>query len=185
VLTSATYSCLVVPVPELEPVVRPRLERAAPTYLFRDRDGDETVSTHAHVTLLAPFAGEGDLDDGMLRELDAFFADVTAFTFRLTTVGEFQGGATYLTPDPSAPFRRLTRQLAARFPEYPPFGGAYGEVVPHVSVPVPPDETPESVRADLEGRLPITANAREAQLVWFEPDEVRVLATFPFSTSAA
>jgi len=189
VLTSAPYSCLVVPVPELEQVVRPRLERAAPTYLFRDRDsdaaGDEAIGAHAHITLLAPFAGEGELADGVLRELDAFFADVTAFTFRLTTVGEFRGGATYLTPDPSAPFRRLTRQLAARFPEYPPFGGGHGEVLPHVSVPVPPDETAESVRADLEGRLPITANAREAQLVWFEPDHMRLLATFPFSTSAA
>jgi hypothetical protein len=184
VLTSGAYSCLVVPVPELEPVVRPRLERTSPTYLFRDSDtGPDRI--HAHVTLLAPFAGEGEIDDGMLRELDAFFADVTAFTFRLTAVGEFGGGATYLTPDPSAPFRRLTRQLVGRFPEYPPFGGEYGEVVPHISVPVPEDETPESVRADLEERLPITANAREAQLVWFEPDAVRVLARFPFSTSAA
>ena len=82
-------------------------------------------------------------------------------------MGEFHDGATYLSPDPSAPFRRLTRQLVTRFPEYPPFGGAYGEVVPHISVPVPPDETPESVRAELEERLPITAHAREAQLVWF------------------
>ena len=182
-LTSGAYSCLVVPVPELEPVVRPRLERTAPTYLFRDRA--EPGSAHAQITLLAPFAGKGEIDDGMLRELDAFFADVTAFTFRLTAVGEFSGGATYLTPDPSAPFRRLTRQLVTRFPEYPPFGGAFGDLVPHISVPVPPDETPESVRADLEERLPITANAREAQLVWFEPDAVGVLARFPFSTSAA
>jgi hypothetical protein len=186
VLTSGTYSCLVVPVPELEPVVRPRLERTAPTYLFRDHDsGADQGSVHAHITLLAPFAGEGEIDDGMLRELEALFADVTAFTFRLTSVGGFDGGATYLTPDPSAPFRRLTRQLVASFPEYPPFGGAYGDLVPHISVPVPPDESPESVRADLEERLPLTANAREVQLVWFEPDAVRVLARFPFSSSAA
>ena len=31
------YSCLVVPVPEVESVVRPRLGQTAPTYLFRDR----------------------------------------------------------------------------------------------------------------------------------------------------
>jgi hypothetical protein len=186
VLTSAAYSCLVVPVPELEPVVRPRLERTAPTYLFRDQgDDSDAERTHAHVTLLAPFAGESDLDDGVLGELEAFFSDVTAFTFRLAAVGEFSGGATYLTPDPSAPFRHLTRQLVALFPEYPPFGGAYGEVVPHISVPVPPDETPASVRADLDRRLPITASAREAQLIWFEPEAVRVLARFPFATSAA
>ncbi len=185
-LTSGAYSCLVVPVPELEPVVRPRLERTAPTYLFRDRGSSaDEGGFHAHVTLLAPFAGEGEIDDGMLQELDALFADVTAFTFRLTAVGGFDGGAAYLTPDPSAPFRRLRRRLVSHFPEYPPFGGAYGEVVPHISVPVPPDETPESVRADLEERLPLSANAREAQLVWFEPDAVRVLARFPFSSSAA
>jgi hypothetical protein len=185
VLASGAYSCLVVPVPELEPVVRPRLERTAPTYLFRDREEEAGQGLiHAHVTLLAPFGGDGDLDDGTLRELESFFADITAFTFRVTAVGELSGGATYLTPDPSAPFRRLTRQLVAMFPEYPP-GTAGGEVMPHISIPAPSDETAESLRADLDARLPITASAREAQLVRFETDTVRVLARFPFATSAA
>jgi hypothetical protein len=183
VLTSGPYSCLVVPVPEVESVVRPRPGQIAPTYLFRGGGGSAGPSaTHAHITLLAPFAGESELDDGMLRELRSFFADVTAFTFRLTAVGELRDGATYLSPDPSAPFRRLTRQLVSRFPEYPAFGGA---VVPHISVPVPADETPESVRAELEERLPITAHAREAQLIWLQPETIGVLARFPFATSAA
>jgi hypothetical protein len=185
VLTSGPYSCLVVPVPEVESVVPPRPGQTAPTYLFRGGGDPSATAAHAHITLLAPFAGESELDDGMLRELRSFFSDVTEFTFRLTAVGEFRGGATYLSPDPSAPFRRLTRQLVSRFPEYPAFGGEYGEAVPHISVPVPADETPESVRADLEERLPITAHAREAQLIWLQPETVGVLARFPFATSAA
>jgi 2'-5' RNA ligase len=179
-VTTGSYSALIVPVPELESVVRPRLERRSPAYLFSDPD-----DVHAHITLLAPFAGEGQLDDGIVRELAAFFADVTTFEFRLTRIAEFPGGTTYLTPEPAAPFRQLTHELCRRFPEYPPYGGEFDEVVPHLTVPVPDGETSATVRFEVQPRLPIEANAREAVLFWFEPGAFRVLERFSFATSAA
>ena len=174
------YSCLIVPVPELESVVRPRLERAAPELLFTDPE-----DVHAHITLLAPFAREPEIDDGVLEELWLFFGDVTPFTFALTSVASFPGGVTYLSPEPASPFRQLTLELWRRFPEYPPYGGAFDEVVPHLTVPVAPGEHAETVRFELQSRLPVTAHAREASLVWYEPGAFRTIERFAFGTSAA
>ena len=178
--TPAASSCLIVPVPELEAVVRPRLQRSSPEHLFPRPD-----DVHAHVTLLAPFAGEDALDDGMTGELAALFGDVTAFEFRLTRVAEFPGGVTYLTPEPAAPFRALTHELCQRFPEFPPYGGAFDEVVPHLTVPMRHGEDPSAVRRELEPRLPVTAVAREVALVWYEPGALRVLERFAFGSTAA
>ena len=176
--TPSAYSCLVIPVPELEAVVRPRLERRSPESLLPGRD-----DVHAHVTLLAPFAGE--VDEGVSAELASLFGDVTAFEFRLTRVAEFPGGATYLTPDPAAPFRALTQELCRRFPEFPPYGGAFDEVVPHLTVPLRDGEDAAAVRRELEPQLPITAHAREAALIWYEPGAFRVLERFAFGSAAA
>jgi 2'-5' RNA ligase len=174
------HSLLLVPVPEAEHVVRPRLERRSPGLL--PPDPEETV---AHITLLGPFADLAEIDDGLVSELRDFFADVLPFPFRLTGISEFPGGTVYLAPAPSMPFRQLTHELARRFPEFPPYGGAFDEVVPHVSVSIPDGEDADSLRFELEPRLPITAHAREATLFWWEPGKSRTLETFTFGTTAA
>lgn len=138
---------------------------------------------HAHVTLLGPFADLDEITDGMLSELEVFFGDVTPFGFRLETLARFPSGTVYLAPDPSAPFRSLTHELSRRFPEYPPYAGAFDDVVPHVSVAQ--NEDPSVVRQRLDAFLPLEAPAHEAALVWFEETGTRTLATFPFGTSAA
>lgn len=138
---------------------------------------------HAHVTLLGPFADLDEITDGMLSELEVFFGDVTPFRFRLEKLARFPGGTVYLAPEPSAPFRSLTHELYRRFPEYPPYSGAFDDVVPHVSVAQ--DEDPAEVRRRLDAWLPLDAPANQAALVWFEETGPRTLATFPFGTSAA
>ena len=137
------------------------------------REAEELVA-HAHVTLLSPFAAKEDVTDGMLGELDQFFGDCTPWSFRLAEVAVFPSGTTYLAPEPVAPFRSLTHALWRHFPEYPPYGGQFDDVVPHLSVP--------------EGftlREPIAAYARTAELWWHDEGVVDVLATFPFGTTAA
>jgi hypothetical protein len=174
------HSVLLVPVPELDSVVRPRLLRGSPELLTEAED-----AVTAHVTLLGPFADLDAIDDGLLSELRSFFADVTPFTFRLTEICRFPNGPTYLAPDPARPFRQLTHELSRRFPEYPPYGGEFDDVVPHLTVPVPDSEDPQALGLQLEPRLPITAHAREAALWWYEPHRCRTLETFPFGTAAA
>jgi 2'-5' RNA ligase superfamily len=174
------HSVLLVPVPELEFVVRPRVERRTPSHLSADPE-----ETHAHVTLLGPFATLDELTSGVFAELRSFFSDVTPFLFNLTAVREFPGGAAYLSPDPATPFRQLTNELFRRFPEYPPYGRELDDVVPHLSVYLAEDERIDQLRRELAPRLPIRAQAMEASLVWFEPGRFRTLETFPFGTSAA
>ena len=145
------HSVLVVPVREAEGIVR-----------------------HAHVTLLSPFAAKEELTDGVLGELELFFADCLPFGFRLAEVAQFPGGTTYLSPDPVAPFRSLTHELHRRFPEYPPYGGQFDDVVPHLSVP-----------DKFTLKSPITAYATKALLWWYDDGLADVLASFPFGTTAA
>ena len=174
------HSLLLIPVPEADFVVRPRLERRSPEYLPSDPDG-----TTAHITLLGPFADLDTVDHGLVSELEDLFADVLPFAYTLTGISQFPGGTTYLSPEPAGPFRQLTHELHRHFPEFPPYRGAFDDVVPHLSVPIPEGEEVDNLRFELAPRLPISAHAREALLYWWEPGASRTLATFPFGTTAA
>lgn len=174
------HSLLLIPVPELESVVRPRLHRRSPEFVAED---PEDVT--AHITLLGPFADLADIDQGMVSELRSFFADVTPFAFELTGISRFPGGGTYLTPEPAGPFRRLTHELFRRFPEYPPYSGQFDDVVPHLTVPLPEGEDADTLRFQVAPRLPIWAYAREAALFWWEANHSHTVETFPFGTTAA
>lgn len=169
-----------IPVPDLEPVVRPRMERMNPDLV--PEDPDDTV---AHITLLAPFVDLTGMTDGVLAELGRFFADVTPFDYQLTGIHTFPGGTVYLSPSPAVPFRHLTHELARLFPEHPPYGGEFDDVVPHLTVPMPEGEKVAGLEFELGSRFPITTYAREAVLFWWEPGASRTVATFPFGTSAA
>ena len=173
------HSLLLIPVPELEYVVRQRLERLDPEYLSRDPD-----ETAAHITLLAPFADREKIDDGVISELRSFFADVIPFAYQLTELTQFPDGTTYLAPVPSSPFRHLTHELHQRFPEFPPYGDAFDEVIPHLTIPTTGEDEAESLRFEI-GALPITAHAQEASLFWSEADASHTLETFRFGTTAA
>ncbi len=170
---------LVIPVPEAETMVRSRALQVQPQLLPRDR------SLVAHITLLAPFFREAALDDGVLSDLARFFADVTPFGFSLTEVCEFPSGITYLAPEPAGPFRRLTGELHRMFPEFPPYGGAFDDIVPHLTVPLAPGEDTASFRDAVSRSLPLTTQAVEAVLVHVEEDATHVIATFPFGNTAA
>jgi hypothetical protein len=182
------FSALVVPVPELDAVVRPRLAQLPPS----TRPVDPEVLL-AHITLLAPFAPRAELSVGVVGQLAAFFGDVVPFRFTLGEVSRFPGGTYYLPPEPSTPFRQITHELWRRFPEYPPYEGRFDDVVPHLTIPTAaagPDEDSgeedlETLQRQLAPRLPVTVLAREVWLVWAEPGASLVLETFPFGVAAA
>ncbi|MGI8900594.1 MAG: 2'-5' RNA ligase family protein, partial [Nocardioides sp.] len=153
------HSLVMIPVPELDGVFRPTLTRRSSGLLPEDPGG-----VPAHITLLGPFVSLESLTDGVLDELAVLFADVTPFTFTLTGVHRFPGGGVYLAPEPAQPFRRLTLALFDRFPEHPPYGGAFDDVVPHLSLPLPDGGNEWSLPADLGVRLPLRVHAREASL---------------------
>lgn len=129
-----------------------------------------------HITLLGPFVDRGDVDDALVGTIREVLDPVRAFDFELSAVGHFSGGLTYLTPDPAEPFIQLTELFAAAFPQWPPYGGAFDEVVPHVSIG---DALPGSEVAVLRELLPISATADEVTLTWWSEHVADVLVRFP------
>jgi 2'-5' RNA ligase len=117
-------TALIVAVPEAEPVVGE---------LRRAYDPSAAWGVPAHVTVLFPFVPAADVDrhTAAMREL---FAETAGFEYRFSRVGRFGDTTVYLAPEPQQPFTGLTRLVAARWPEYPPYEGVHDVVIPHLTV---------------------------------------------------
>ncbi|WP_232014283.1 2'-5' RNA ligase family protein [Cellulomonas fimi] len=129
-----------------------------------------------HITLLGPFVDRGDVDDELVGTIREVLEPVRAFDFELSALGQFMGGLTYLTPDPAEPFIQLTEMFAAAFPQWPPYGGAFDEVVPHLSIG---EALLQSDVAVLRELLPVGATAEEVTLTWWSEHVAEVLVRFP------
>ena len=165
----AVESAILLEVPEAEPLVGE---------LRAVGDVSASLGVPAHVTLLYPFVE--DPDPGIVEELRWFFAGVDGFRMEFATVGEFPE-VVYLAPEPAGLVRGLTDALVRRWPDCPPYGGMFDEVVPHLTVVDTPDASLRlRAREEVAGGLPVSAVAREASL-WVHPEGEpwRCLARFP------
>lgn len=142
-------TALIVPVPEAEPHVGA---------LRLAHDSSAARGVPAHVTILFPFLDEADVDEAAVADLISRFP---AFDFELDRVERFPDGTTWLRPSPPLPFVDLTSAVWQRWPECPPYEGAFDEVIPHLTL----SESP----IDVQLELPIVARAREVTLI--EEDE--------------
>lgn len=101
---------------------------------LRDRfDASSRLGVPAHITVLYPFMPPDQVDDAVLEKVRDVLSRVRPFQFTLAGVARFAATA-YLMPQPSLPFVELTEALVRRFPEFPPFGGAFKTVIPHLTV---------------------------------------------------
>jgi len=150
-------SGLIIEVPEAEPAVGEPRSRL---------DGNARLGIPAHITVLFPFMPPAYIDDAVLRRLAGLFAAVPAFEHRLVRTSWFGEDVLWLAPDDDAPFRSLTELVHREFPDYPPFGGQYEDVVPHLTIA---DRCPfEQMRAAehlVEKHLPISCVARGVSLM--------------------
>ena len=94
----------------------------------------------AHITLLYPFRSPGEIDQAMLDDLRGCFQGFASFRFSLAPIRRFPDGVVYLAPDPDEPFRQLVQAIWDRYPETPPYGGKWLDIVPHLSVAWVKDE---------------------------------------------
>ena len=118
-----------------------------------------------HVTALWPFLPVEALDEAGERRLEELLAGVPAFSFALTRVAELADAAVLL-PEPAVPFRALTRLLWDEWPECPPYGGAFDDIAPHVTVAIdPPASEREAIAAALAPQLPLPCRATEVLLI--------------------
>ena len=117
-------SALGIPVPEAEPWVKDLRERYDPT---------AAVGVPAHITVLFPFISPDLLTDSDLTRTVGTLRRFRSFEFRLEQVGRFPESL-YLVPEPDEPFISLTEAIGREFPEYPPYGGKFTEIIPHLTV---------------------------------------------------
>ena len=78
-----------------------------------------------HVTVLHPAPGDVAEIAKVLEPFDRF--DVT-----FTRLDRFPG-VLWLAPEPAEPFVTLTEAMVSRFPSYPPYGGTYSQIIPHLT----------------------------------------------------
>jgi 2'-5' RNA ligase len=169
-------TAIVVPFPEASGVVDGWLEKTCPAR--------PSIGVPAHVTIVFPFVPAELVDDSTLSELDAVIAATPAFEVAFRRTGRFPD-VLYLAPEPVEPFVALTSGVVARWPEHPPYEGAFDAVVPHLTVACGDGEILDTADADVTGALPIEAVANEALLLEeIEPESVRwgARASFRFGS---
>jgi len=155
-MDDATQTAVIVDVPAAEEAVgahRARWDRAA------------GWGVPAHVTVLYPFVPPAALDEEVLWSLAAAVARVPRFTATWESSGWFGEEVLWLAPQPQDAFRALTTEVSQAFPDYPPYGGRFADVVPHLTVgdAGTPEELREAERHILP-QLPISMEVTSAAL---------------------
>lgn len=168
----AGLTALIVTVEEAEPVVGRWRERF---------DSAAAVGVPAHVSVLVPFLDVDRIDSAVHDELKTMIGAFPPFTVRFERCAYFPD-LLYLAPEPAQPFLELTETVMARWPEVPPYGGKYPEIVPHLTVAKSEDASVlEAVEADVSAGLPVTAWISSVDLfvydgeLWKRRDEFPLL----------
>jgi 2'-5' RNA ligase len=152
-----TESAVLIPVPEAERVVSPHRSRL---------DGAAALGVPAHVTVLFPFVPPSEITPSVVDALAAAVATVRAFGCEFPATSWFGENVLYLGPRPDEPFRALTRAVCAAFPGYLPYGGAYADTIPHLTVGDRPAGGVVDLRAAEAAVLPRLPVRAQVSRVW-------------------
>ena len=120
---------------------------------FRGRHHDFAFERRIppHVTVLFPFAPAASVDEALCAQLAVHFSAVAPFEAALTGIGRFDG-CVWLAPEPRDRFVELITATCTRFPESPPYGGAFAEPEPHLTVAEIDEPDTEDAIAELARR---------------------------------
>jgi 2'-5' RNA ligase len=162
---------VVVPVPAADPIV------AAWRAQF---DSSAAEGMPAHITALCPFLAPGRLTDSVMARLLGVCAELPAQEIAFRRTGRFPG-VLYLEPEPADSLRRLTTAIAEEWPETHPYGGAFDDVIPHLTIA---QDVDDAVLADIEDdvlrALPVQTRLEEACLYVFDGARWQPQARLPF-----
>jgi len=159
-MNAPTETALIVPVPEVEPIVG----------RFRDRyDPAAADGIPAHVTVVYPFLPSETISFDVVRTLSELFAGVPQFHAEFSETRWFPG-VLYFAPMEDLPFRRLTERVVEKYPQAPPYGGQFREIVPHLTIAhaddqVELDEIAVQFALAANGRIPVRAVVRAVELI--------------------
>lgn len=165
-------TALLATVPEAEPLVG---------HWRRQYDPSASAGVPAHVTVLVPFLDLARVDAAVLAELRTLIARHSSFTVRFDECRRFPD-TLYLSPTPSDAFRALTAAVASRWPETPPYGGQFADVIPHLTVAQGQHpQTYDEVEQALAPHLPATATLSSVTLFTTNGTAWYPRARFPLS----
>jgi 2'-5' RNA ligase len=139
--------------------------------------GDGARGMPPHVTLIFPFADSADLAD-RLSLLKQVLGAAAPFDVTLAETALFPR-LLYLRPKPHEPFVTMTEALVGVFPEFPPYGGKFEEIVPHVTVAEADESVLAGAERELVPKLPVKARVERAWLVENTPAGWRRHTAFP------
>lgn len=147
---------VVIEVPAAEPAVG---------QLRHQQDPRAVEGLPAYITVLSPFRPAHRLDPPVHEQLATIAASRAAFAFDLVRVGWFGNQTLWLAPQDDRPFHELTAELWRVFPDCPPYGGQFAEVVPHLTVADgAPVAAMRRAAEQLGAQLPITCAATALSL---------------------
>ncbi|MFG2888178.1 2'-5' RNA ligase family protein [Streptomyces sp. NPDC048248] len=148
---------LIVKVPDAEAAVRAWRERFDPS---------ARAGVPAHVTVLFPFLDESRIGSPVCSALAAVLGQHRSFDLRFESCRRFPD-VLYLVPEPDTQLRRLTEAIADRWPEAPPYGGKFTDVVPHLTIADGPadDAVLDAMEADLLSKLPFMTRVSSVELM--------------------
>jgi 2'-5' RNA ligase len=163
-------TALVVLVPELEPLVG---------HWRRSSTDDGARGMPPHVTLIYPFADDGDVER-YLHAADRVFAEVASFEVAFTGLRRWPD-VLYLAPEPAEPFVALVERLTGAFPDYLPYGGAYDEIVPHLTLAQGDDVRFDEIETAVRPFLPLRVRVERAWLMAETSEGWRRHTSFPLA----
>lgn len=121
------------------------------------------------MTIVYPFVNPAAVDDELLERLGNAVGGVPAFNCTFNRTCWFDREVLWLDPEPSDPFKELTRRVVAAFPDHQPYGGVFGDDVrPHLTVGesrLAAGDELARVEADVQAALPFRAAVTEALLI--------------------
>ena len=120
-----------------------------------------------HITLLYPWR-KSPLKVSDLNELEHILNNVEPFELCFERVATFDSGVVYLSLREESKVRKLMQKLFKRFPDTPPYGGAFTDPRPHLTVAKCPPEQLPKLQTEIAEALELPIVCQVANVVAME-----------------
>jgi 2'-5' RNA ligase len=148
-----------------------------------DHDPSAVFGIPAHMTTLYPFLPPDKIDEKVLNSLANIFSKQESFEVVFDTTGQFPS-VLYLEPKFSEPLVRLTKLVEEAFPDYPPYGGVFPNITPHLTIAQIDDEQllkiiDKEIRNKGRAQFPIVSQIKNVAIYVEGTPSWTLLATLP------
>ena len=140
-----------------------------------DRWRKDTVAVAAlgvppHITLLYPWR-KAPFKKGDLRQLEEVLKGFGPFELCFDRLGTFETGVVYLALEDERRPRELMKALQKAFPDTPPYGGAFADPPPHLTVAKSLTSDLDRMKDEIAAALDLPLNLYAGEVVAMEEGE--------------